>query len=291
MKIKNIIGPIALSVAASIWGGMFVVVKIVVKYIPPIELVWSRYLIAIIVLILFSLIRREKWHINKRDLVLVVLIGLIGNTISIVAQETGTWLSNAQTGAVITSATPTFMLIFAWVLLKERLNKFKIIAVLMATAGVIAIVGVHISGKHIFKGILLLVVAALTWALMSVLIKKVKTYSSLQITIIATLVAIICLTPFVIANPNSMATINLTNPIILLSLLYLGIVSTAFAFILWNYGLTLVSASNSGLFFLWQPIVGTILGWLFLNESLTWGFLIGSLLILLSVWLTIRFDN
>jgi len=291
MKIKNIIGPIALSVAASIWGGMFVVVKIVVKYIPPIELVWSRYLIAIIVLILFSLIRREKWHINKRDLVLVVLIGLIGNTISIVAQETGTWLSNAQTGAVITSATPTFMLIFAWVLLKERLNKFKIIAVLMATAGVIAIVGVHISGKHIFKGILLLVVAALTWALMSVLIKKVKTYSSLQITIIATLVAIICLTPFVIANPNSMSTINLTNPIILLSLLYLGIVSTAFAFILWNYGLTLVSASNSGLFFLWQPIVGTILGWLFLNESLTWGFLIGSLLILLSVWLTIRFDN
>lgn len=292
MKVKNILGPILLSLAASIWGGMYVVVKIVVDYIPPIELVWLRYLIAILALSLFSLLKREKWKINKKDLGLIFIIGLIGNTISIIAQETGTFLSDAQTGAVITSATPTFMLIFAWFILKEPLTRTKILSIFMATSGVIAIVGVHLNGKNIILGVISLIIAAFTWALMSVLIKKLSgDYSSLQITIMTNFVAIICITPFIISSPKTISNINFNNPIIISSLLYLGIISTALAFIMWNYGLKLVSAGNSGLFFLLQPVVGTILGWLFLKENLTLGFVIGTILILSSVWITLKFNN
>jgi drug/metabolite transporter (DMT)-like permease len=292
MQVKNIVGPLMLSLAASIWGGMYVVVKVVVEYIPPVELVWARYLVAIIALGCLSLIKREKWQLNKKDLWLIVLIGIIGNAISIVAQETGTWLSDAKTGAVITSATPTFMLIFAWWLLKEQLTKVKLVSVALATIGVLSIVGIHFTGKNVIYGVISLIIAALTWALMSVLIKKLSgNYSSLQITIMATIVAIIVLTPFAVASPNNLEKIDLTNTVIVSSLLYLGVVSTAIAFVMWNYGLTLVSAGSSGLFFLLQPLVGTFLGWLFLNEDLSWGFLIGSILILGSVWLTIRFDN
>ncbi|XIF19994.1 MAG: Hypothetical protein AJITA_00707 [Acetilactobacillus jinshanensis] len=57
-KNKHILVMILLKLKASIWGGMFVVVK--------------------------------------------------GNTLSLITQETGTWLSNAQTGAVITTSTPIF---------------------------------------------------------------------------------------------------------------------------------------------------------------------------------------
>ncbi|WP_413628244.1 DMT family transporter [Fructilactobacillus vespulae] len=292
MKVKNILGPILLSLAASIWGGMYVVVKIVVDYIPPIELVWLRYLIAILALSLFSLLKREKWKINKKDLGLIFIIGLIGNTISIIAQETGTFLSDAQTGAVITSATPTFMLIFAWFILKEPLTRTKILSIFMATSGVIAIAGVHLNGKNIILGVISLIIAAFTWALMSVLIKKLSgDYSSLQITIMTNFVAIICITPFIISSPKTISNINFNNPIIISSLLYLGIISTALAFIMWNYGLKLVSAGNSGLFFLLQPVVGTILGWLFLKENLTLGFVIGTILILSSVWITLKFNN
>jgi drug/metabolite transporter (DMT)-like permease len=292
MKSKSLLGALLLSLSASIWGGMFVVVKVVVTYIPPVELVWLRYLIAVIVLGLFSLVKKEKWSINKQDLGLIFLIGLIGNTVSIVAQETGTWLSNAQTGAVITSATPTFMIIFAWWLLKERLTKVKILSIMMATIGVIMIVGIHVTGSHVLLGVLSLIVAALTWALMSVLIKKVSgNYSTLQVTIMSTFVAIICLSPVILANQQVLTQINFFNPTILFCLLYLGVISTALAFVMWNHGLHLVSASSSGLFFLLQPIVGTLLGWLFLNEGLTWGFLGGTILIIGSVWVAIRFES
>lgn len=292
MKNKKWLGPLLLSLSASIWGGMFVVVKIVVQYIPPVELVWLRYLVAVVVLLLVSWLRKERWSIHKSDLGLIFLIGLIGNTISIVAQETGTWLSTAQTGAVITSATPTFMILFAWWLLREKLTKVKIISVVMATVGVICIVGIHLTGRHVLLGVLSLVLAALTWALMSVLIKKLAgNYSTLQVTIMSTLVAIGCLSPVMVVNRQVLLGIDFLNPVVIACLGYLGIVSTALAFVMWNQGLKLVSAGSSGIFFLLQPIVGTLLGWLFLNEGLTWGFLLGTILIIGSVWVAIRFDD
>lgn len=289
MNSQKLLGSILLSLSACIWGGMFVVVKFIVGDVGPLQLVWLRYLVAILALVFFSIIKREKWHLNWHDLRLVILVGIIGNVISIVAQETGTWLSSAQTGAVITSATPTFMVIFARIILKERLTKTKVVSVLMATIGVIMIVGIHLTGSNILWGILSLILAALTWALMSVLITLIKSYSSLQITIMSTVVAIICLTPFVLANSNALVRINFVEPKIILGLLYLGIISTAGAFVMWNKGLTMVKASVSGLFFLLQPIVGTLLGWMLLGEGLTWGFLLGSILILGSVWVSIRF--
>ncbi|VDG18516.1 hypothetical protein [Lactobacillus heilongjiangensis] [Lactiplantibacillus mudanjiangensis] len=292
MKSKTLLGTLLLSTAAIIWGGMFVVVKVVVTIIPPIQLVWLRYLIAAVILGLISWLRHEHWYFTKHDLYLLILIGLIGNTLSIVAQETGTWLSTAQTGAVVTSSTPTFMIIFAWAILHERLTHLKILSVMMATVGVFMIIGIHFQGKNIFLGILSLLVAAVTWALMSVLVKKVSPqYSSLQITLFATLVALIVLSPVILVQRQTLMSINFANPIVIGCLLYLGCISTAVAFIMWNQGLQLIEASRSGLFFLLQPIAGTLLGWLCLGETITWGFFIGCLLIISSVWMTIRFND
>lgn len=44
---NTLFGSIYLALAASIWGGMYVVVKVVVAVIPPLELVWLRYAVAL----------------------------------------------------------------------------------------------------------------------------------------------------------------------------------------------------------------------------------------------------
>lgn len=291
MNSNKLVGSILLSVAACIWGGTFVAVKVVVGEIHPLQLVWLRYAVAIIFLIGFSLIKKEKWQFKFKDLKWFIPIGLTGYAVSLVAQETGTWFSSAQTGAVVTSATPTFMVIFAWLILKEKLNRIKIISLIMATLGVVMIVGVHLSGKHILIGVLFLILAALTWSLMSVLIQKLPNYSALQITIISTIVAMVCLTPFVLNDATALTTVNFLDPKVLACLFYVGALSTAAVFVMWNKGLTMVSTSASGLFYLLQPVVGTLLGWLLLGEGLTWGFALGSVLILGSVWVSIRFAD
>ncbi|WP_119327120.1 DMT family transporter [Companilactobacillus musae] len=291
MKSKRVLGSIELSIAAIIWGAMFVVVKIIVDEVHPIQLVWLEYLISLVFLIGYSVLKGEKWHINWPDLKLIFWIGIIGNTISLVAQEMGTGLSNAQTGSVITSTIPAFMIIFGWLILKERLDKVKILSVIIAILGVVMIVGLKMTGSNVVMGVMLLVLTAITWALMSVLVKKVKTYSSLQITIMSTVVAVVTLTPFILSDISSLTSINFLDPKVILSLLYIGAVSTAVAYVMWNKGLKVISASSSGLFYLIQPIVGSFLGWLLLGEQISVGFVIGSAMILASVWISVKFDG
>ncbi|MBD8848486.1 MULTISPECIES: DMT family transporter [Priestia] len=286
---NTLLGSIYLALAASIWGGMYVVVKVVVAIIPPLELVWIRYVIAILALVIIGLIKRQSWRISKCHIPLIVAIGVIGNAISIVTQEYGTMLSSAQMGAIITSSTPAFMVIFARLILKEKLNIKKGVSVCLATIGVLLIVGNgHINMSSQLGGISLLM-AALTWALMSILIKRVpSSYSPVVVTTYSILVAILVLTPFVYKGLGEIHISKLTDPTIGGGLLYLGIVSTALAFILWNRGLQLLNASSGGLFFFFQPLVGTLLGWLLLGESIGGTFWIGSFLILSGVLLVIK---
>ena len=57
--------------------------------------------------------------------------------------------------------------------------------------------------------------------------------------------------------------------------LFLGIISTALAMVLWNNAFTLVDANLASLTFFAQPVVGTLLGWLFLGEKNHTAFFVG----------------
>jgi len=289
---NTLLGSLYLILASSIWGGMYVVVKVVVAVIPPLELVWMRYMVAILALLLIGLLTKQKWRIEKRYILLIIAIGIIGNTISIVAQETGTMLSTAQMGAIITSSTPAFMVIFARLILKERLTIKKAISVCLATVGVVLIVGIgNMSVSNTLGGVSL-VIAALTWALMSVLVKRVPSdYSQIVVTTYATLVALVLLTPFVLPRLSAINFSELTHPTIWGGLLYLGVISTAGGFLLWNRGLQMLNASSGGIYFFFQPLVGTLLGWLLLGERIGIMFWIGSFLILIGVLFVIREDK
>lgn len=282
-------GAAYLSLAASIWGGMFVMVRVATSVIPPVPLVWLRYLTAAVAIFLFGVARGVSWHVSAKDWRLVFLIGLMGQTISIVTQETGTMMTSAQMGSIITAATPAFMVIFARLILHEALTPGRILSVALATAGVLAIVaGPGEVEMGSFWGSLSLVVAALTWALMSILLKKLPQYPTVTVTFYGVLVALALLAPpslWWLASAEREAI--LAAPI-LLSVLYLGIVSTFGGFCLWNMGLREMDATVSGLFFFFQPVVGTLLGWLFLGEAVTPWFFLGSALIAAGVLLAMR---
>lgn len=87
---NTLLGSIYLALAASIWGGMYVVVKVVVAIIPPLELVWIRYVIAILALVIIGSIKRQSWRISKRHIPLIVTIGV--NAIQRIKRKAGRYL-------------------------------------------------------------------------------------------------------------------------------------------------------------------------------------------------------
>ncbi|EOP11709.1 MULTISPECIES: DMT family transporter [unclassified Bacillus (in: firmicutes)] len=287
---QTILGAICLSLAASIWGGMYVVSKYVLDFIPPLTLVWLRFIIAFVVLYVILKIaekkQKKKVTIRKKDWLLFAWIGFIGYFISITCQFIGTKLSDAHTGSLVTSATPAFMVIFAAIILKEKLTARRLLSTIIATIGVIIVIGWDIEIGSYFIGTIILVGAAITWALLSIYVKIASArFSSLVITTYAIFFSLFFITPFMIWEFQS-SPIEHMNMYVVLGVLYLGIVSTAGAFFLWNKGLELMDASIGSLFFFFQPIVGSLLGWLLLNETLNSNFFIGGILIICSVFIT-----
>ncbi|WP_336746960.1 DMT family transporter [Bacillus cereus] len=287
---QTILGAICLSLAASIWGGMYVVSKYVLDFIPPLTLVWLRFIIAFVVLYgilkLAEKKQKKKVTIRKKDWLLFAWIGFIGYFISITCQFIGTKLSDAHTGSLVTSATPAFMVIFAALILKEKLTARRLLSIIIATIGVIIVIGWDIEIGSYFIGTIILVGAAITWALLSIYVKIASIqFSSLVITTYAIFFSLFFITPFMIWELQA-ASIGTVNTYVILGVLYLGIVSTAGAFFLWNKGLELLDASIGSLFFFFQPIVGSLLGWLLLNETLNSNFFIGGILIICSVLIT-----
>lgn len=277
-----------MALAASIWGGMYVVSKVVLISVEPLALVWLRYVVALSALVVAILVTRQSWRIPWRRVPVVAAIGIIGYGISIWTQFLGTKLANAQMGSVITSATPAFMVVFGRLVLGERITKRRGFSVAVATLGVLLIVGFGRMSRSYVLGGATLFVAALTWALMSVLVKRVRPEDSqLVVTTYAILTATVCLTPLALRQLPDVSQVFAT-PIIWGGILYLGIISTAAAFFLWNKGLQFVDAGSGGLYFFFQPLVGTLLGWVVLGEQLGVGFWVGAVLIMVGVLLVIR---
>ena len=283
------IGQIYLTIAASLWGGIYVVSKIVMEVIPPMELVCIRYIIAILTLVIIGKLMKVSWHIQLKDLPLIILISLCGYVISIWAQFAGTQLSSAQFGSVITSSAPAFMVIFAKVILHEKITIQKGMAVLLATSGVLLIIGIGQTDGQFRLRALLLIIAAITWALISVLIKKVPDdYSILVVTTYTMMIAFLVITPIEFSKITNTLTASILNPSIIACILYIGVFATAIAFYFWNKGMQMVDASTAGIYFFFQPLCGTLGGWLFLGEQIGLSFLIGTALILGSIILTVK---
>jgi drug/metabolite transporter (DMT)-like permease len=283
------LGGLYMALAASIWGGMYVVSKIMLTTVQPIELVWIRYVVALLALALSIVATRQSWKIRWRHLPLVAAVGIVGYAVSIWTQFLGTQLSTAQMGAMITSATPAFMVVFARVLLGEMITVRRAFSVGLATIGVLMIVGIGGLGSSYKLGGVILAIAAVTWALMSVLVKRIpQNYSQLTVTMYAIVIATIFITPAAVPQLMHTSPRIWLHPSMWSGVLYLGVVSTAGAFFLWNKGLQLVDASSGGLFFFFQPLVGTFLGWFVLGEVVGIPFWLGTALIVFSVILVLR---
>lgn len=261
--------------AASIWGAMYVVSKVVLDVIPPFALITTRLLLG--ALTLYVVVRLGgPLRIATRDMWRVFGVGVVGYGVSLGLQFVGTKMSTAANGGLVTSATPAFVLLFAFILLGERITLLRLLALLISTVGVIAVIDPRTAGLNaeLFWGNLALLGAALTWALYSVLIRRVT--RNLDVRTVS-LVAFLGGLPISIPAGAAEIAVQGTGVItagVVAGVLFLGIICTALAMYLWNNALALVDAGKASLTFFAQPIVGTLLGWWLLREPISPLFLV-----------------
>jgi drug/metabolite transporter (DMT)-like permease len=279
-KTNPVVGLLSGVSAAAIWGAMYVVSKVVMVVIPPFLLIVMRLVLGILTLGIILLVRRG-WTLTRAQFWRIFAVGTVGYGISIGFQFVGTKLSTAANGSLVTSATPAFVLLFAALFLSERITPVRLLALLIASAGVVAVIDPRNAtlSSSFFVGNLCLVAAALTWALYSVLIRKVTRETDVLTT---TLVAFIGGLPVCLPLGGwELATggMGSIGPGTVAGILFLGIISTALAMYLWNNAFAKLEAGAASLTFFAQPFVGTLLSVIFLKEHITPLFFLGGFLI------------
>jgi drug/metabolite transporter (DMT)-like permease len=259
---------------------MYVVSKAVMAVIPPYLLLTLRLLLGIVALYLVTAIAGGL-QVTRQQFWQIFWVGFVGYGVSVGLQFVGTNLSTASNGALVTSATPAFVLVFAAVLLGEKITWRRLLALLVASLGVIAVIDPRTAqlSSELFVGNLALVGAALTWALYSVLVRKVtRSLDVLPVSLIAFAGGLPVSIPLGLWETGTQG-LGLLTPGVIAGVLFIGIISTALAMVLWNSAFAILDAGAASLTFFAQPVVGTILGALFLHETITPLFLIGGVLI------------
>jgi len=267
-------------VAASIWGGMYVVSKIVLEFVPPFTLLTMRLSLGVLTLFIASRFL-PRAALSKQQALQSLAVGFVGYGASLGFQFTGTKLSTASNGALVTSATPAFVLLFAAIILGEKITGRRLKALTIASLGVAIVIDPRSAdlSSSLFRGNLALLAAGLTWALYSVLVRKISGGSNLLLSSVYMLLGGLPSTILFSLLEISSQTIGPISIGTGAGILYLGIVSTAAAMFLWNYSFAVLPAATASLTFFAQPIVGAALGALVLGEKITPLFLLGGVMI------------
>ena len=282
----NRIGILSGVAASAIWGGMYVVSKVVMEVIPPFTLLTLRLVLGTLTLWIITLFT-SGIGFTRKQLLQVLGVGWVGYGVSLGFQFVGTKLSTASNGALVTSSTPAFVILFAAVILREQITRRKLLALAVSTLGVLAVIDPRSAkiSPDFFWGNLSLVAAAITWALYSVLIRKVtRSLDTLRVSLVAFWGGMLVTIPAGWWEISRLGIGEIT-PGIVWGILFLGIISTALAMYLWNTAFATLEAGVASLTLFAQPVVGAGLAAIFLEEHLNTAFLIGGVLICLGLWL------
>ena len=263
------------------WGSTFVSSKILLDSFTPIELLFIRFLIGFLTLCILSpkILKLE----NRKDEIWYILSGLTGVFLYYFIESTALVYTYATNVGVIISIAPFFTSILAYLCFKDE--PFKMNFVVGFIVAFIGIFFISFNGQQMHlspKGDILTIVAAIMWAIYSVVLKKVNElgHTSIQNTkrIFAWGLFFMTISLPILGFDVSMDEILI--PLNLLNLLFLGVVACAGCFVIWNYSCSILGSVRTNQYVYLNSIATIIFSVIILHEKITPCIVLGTILTL-----------
>ena len=260
MKKKNYIGHLTAALTILIWGTTFISTKVLLEDFQPIEILVFRFVIGFVLLLLLS--PRKLKTTGTREELLFAGAGLCGICLYYLLENIALTYTLASNVGVIISAAPFFTAILAHILMKEeeKLGVPFCIGFLMAMAGIVMISFNGAELKLNPTGDLLALLAALVWAVYSILSRKI---SSLGYPVVLTtrrtfFYGILFMIPASFLLDFRLNLAPLGKPVNLLNILYLGAGASALCFVTWNFSVKKLGAVKTSIYIYLVPVITVI---------------------------------
>ncbi|MFC0272360.1 DMT family transporter [Metabacillus herbersteinensis] len=282
---------IAAIIYAFIIGLSFMFVKMTLTVASPLDILAHRFTIALIGATILVRINKDKLKFDWKDLLQILPLAIFYPMLFFALQVFGLAHTSSSEAGIIHATVPIFTLVFARELLKERATGGQLVFISLSVIGVIYILFMNGVGAEmtnlIGNGLILL--SAVAAALYNIFARKLtQQYSLLTLTYVMTLIGFIVFNVIAIGNHVMNGTIKqFSQPLMhtdfVISILYLGILSSLVTSYLSNFVLSKIEASKMSVFSNFATLITILAGVVFLQEEFHLYHLVGAIVIIIGV--------
>ena len=269
------IGYLQIVAAALIWGTYGLFVRNL-DYSPE-YILFFRFLFGFSGIFIFTMVRNgfeslKPALVHWKWLILPAIL----TCLSWLAYTYAINLTSVANAAFLIYTAPVFTVVFAPIILKESLEKRTIMALVISLVGTGALMGyssLSVAGPNII-GDLIALFGGMTYGFLALLLKKMPAgVLGLPSNVVLSGFVALSLLPFVLFT---MTPFSWSGILILMAL---GLFQQAFGASMFHLGLKKVKAQHAGILTYVEPLAATVMAALFLYEGITWGSLVGGILI------------
>ena len=254
----------ALLATIVLWGSAYVAIRVALEGFGVAGLTAGRVIVAALVLAVVSPLIGVRRPV-RADLPRLAICGVVGVTGYQLLLNAGQRTVPAGTASLLINTAPLFTVLLAWLLLRDRLTMRGRIGIGLGFAGATIMALGEGEGLRLSGDALLIVIAALCFALFIVLQKPLlRRYSGFELTCYAMWAGTIVALPLIPAMVGDLSSAG-SRPI--LAVLFLGIATSAIGFATWAYALSRLDVSTTANALYLLPVVAVTAGWLILDEQ------------------------
>lgn len=267
-----------------VWGTTFVSTKVLLTHgLTPPEIMFYRFIIAYALTWIFTRkLRADSWA----DELLLAVAGFMGGTLYFLAENTAIDYSITSNVALVVCVTPVLTALLTSLCYKERITARLVVGSVVALMGV----GFVVLNGTVLKihplGDALALVAALAWAVYSVVIRRFDgKYTTWFVTRKVFFYGIVTMIPFIAAGMGGGLHLDrLTIPVVAGNVLFLSVVASLLCFYSWNLVLEKLGTIRASNYMYTQPLVSLACSVAVLGEPITYIALLGTLFILVGIY-------
>ena len=269
---NNVIGTILIIIAACFWGTMGIFVRTLGEYgFSSIQIVSIRVTLAALIFAMILLIKdRSGFKIRLKDIPLFLGLGFGSILFFTVCYFTAIKMMSLSTAAILLYTSPIWIMLMSVLFFHEKLDRRKIIALILAFAGCVLVSG--LSGNGItLVGLLIGLGSGLGYGLYSILgTIALRKYSPLTVTTYTFVFASVG--SWLICRPSDMfSKFSNVNSIgfLLFFCILTAFITAVIPFLTYTLGLKNVEPSKAGIIATIEPLVATLIGIVIFSEPLT----------------------
>lgn len=273
-------------ILCGIWGSTWLFIKLGLADLPPFTFAGIRFVIACTILFLWIRIRRLPLPKKRADWILLAITGIFAFGLNYGLLFWGEQYISSGLAALLQATIPAFGLVFAHFHLPgERLTWAKIGGVVLGVCGVGVVFSnqLAVAGPQALAGCVALILSSIFVSYSNVLVKARGTKMDPAILAAGQMFfgMLLLLSVGIPLEGNPMR--FHWTPMALIALLYLAVVGSVIAFLLYYWLVVNFDVTKSMLIALVTPVVAVILGMIVLDEEIGWRTLIGGAMIMAGI--------